>query len=118
MHPLEAAPAETAEAARGGYSTRSRQSCLFRMRALLGPEVQSKVSGKVTFVGRKNSLFAQPKRLAHNSLVGGLSHSPLFAGIFSGSNAGGAVSAARRDRDIVDFGSRSLSYAIPFLALE
>jgi hypothetical protein len=35
------------------------------MHALLGLQVQSKVSSKVTFVGRKNSLFAQPKTLAH-----------------------------------------------------
>src|SRR5258707_13368386 len=37
--------------------------------ALLGPQFQSKVSGQVIFVGRKNSLFAQPKRFAHNGLA-------------------------------------------------
>src|SRR6266436_3254682 len=42
---------------------------------LLGLQVQSKVSGQVIFVGRRNSLFAQPKRFAHNGLVGGLSPS-------------------------------------------
>jgi hypothetical protein len=41
---------------------------------------------------------------------------PQFAGIFAGSNAGGAVSAAGRACDSVDFGSRSLSSANPFLA--
>jgi hypothetical protein len=39
-----------------------------------------------------------------------------FAGIFAGSNAGRAVSAAGRDRDSVDFASRSLSSPNPFLA--
>ena len=49
------------------WTPRSRQSCA-RSSWL---EVQSKVSGQVIFVGRKNPLFAQPKRLAHNGLVGG-----------------------------------------------
>ena len=43
-------------------------------------------------------------------------NSAYFAGIFAGSNAGRAVSAAGRDRDSVDFGSRSLGSANPFLA--
>jgi hypothetical protein len=38
---------------------------------LPGLEVQSKSSGKVTFIGRKNALFAQPARFAHNGLAGG-----------------------------------------------
>jgi Glucokinase len=48
--------------------------CLFCMHALLGLEVQSKVSGQVTFVGQKMPLFpATPVRFAHNGLVGGSS---------------------------------------------
>src|SRR2546430_8794999 len=77
LAPKWALPPPQARAKPGSraWTPRSRQSCLFRMHALLGPEVQSKVSGKVTFVGRKNTLFAQPARFAHNSLVGGSSPS-------------------------------------------
>src|SRR5207244_13548238 len=73
LAPKWALPPPQARAKPGSraWTPRSRQSCLFRMHALLGPEVQSKVSGKVTFVGRKNTLFAQPARFAHNSLVRG-----------------------------------------------
>jgi len=45
-----------------------------------------------------------------------LTNSAHFAGIFAGSNAGRAVSAAGRGRDSRDFGSRSLGSANPFLA--
>jgi hypothetical protein len=45
------------------------------MHALLGLEVQSKVSGQVTFVGQKIRFPAAPTRFAHNGLVGGSSPS-------------------------------------------
>jgi hypothetical protein len=45
-----------------------------------------------------------------------LTNNPQFVGIFAGSNAGRAVSAAGSGRDSVDSGSRSLGSPNPFLA--
>jgi hypothetical protein len=109
--------------------------CLFCMRALLGLEVQSKVSGQVTFVGQKmpfsrdagrgslitiwlevRILPGPPRSPIRTGVSWSLANSAHFAGVSAGSRTGCAVSAARRGRDSLDFGSRSLGSPNPFLA--
>jgi len=61
-------------------------------------------------------LHPPPRSPMRTGVSWSLTNSPHFAGIFAGSSARRAVSAAGRDRDSVDFASRSLGSPNPFLA--
>jgi hypothetical protein len=61
-------------------------------------------------------LPAPPRTPMRTGVSQSLTNSPQFAGIFAGSNAGRAVSAADKGRDSVDFRSQSLGSPNPFLA--
>jgi hypothetical protein len=58
-----------------GVNTEASTACLFRMHALLGQEVQSKVCDEATLVTPKNSALRGREKYLHNGLVGGSSPS-------------------------------------------